>query len=186
MREKKVGRNTSGSINVRNPITWIIIIIVAFILAGPLLFMISPFAARSAMIRLLCKTDHEALLEAGREVLSQVHIEPDPDGIGRLGAFSVPKGVKIPKAIRKLRPRGLCVTYDGCLVIAMSSAIDHFGVRIYPEGFQPPEPGFRYGDRKLLDGLWYYDEGYRHNPRYDEQIDALLRKSGKLNGAGGY
>jgi hypothetical protein len=180
VREKTIGRNAPGK--VRTVTTLTIITVLLFIFAGPGLFVIGPFAARAAMIRLLCKTDHKALLEAGREVLSQVHIEPTPDGIRTLGAFPVPGQVKIPKAIRRLRPRGVLVSYDGYLIIMMSSAMDHFGVRIYPEGFQPPEPGFRYGDRKLLDGLWYYDEAYRHNPRFDEQIEALLRKAGKLHG----
>jgi len=131
-------------------ITGIIIAVVVFIFAGPVLFLAGPFRARAARIRLLCRTDHEALLNAGREVLSQVHIESDPNIVG---VFPVPKHVEIPKTIRKLHPRGLSVAYNGSLVIAMSGAMDHFGVRIYPEGFRSPYPGFCYGDRELLDGL---------------------------------
>jgi len=55
--------------------------------------------------------------------------------------------------------------------------MDHFGVRIYPEDFNKPYPGFTYGDRKLLEGLVYYDEGYDFNPEYyGKKIEKLLQK----------
>jgi len=65
--------------------------------------------AQRRRVLLLCNTDHQALLLAGREILSQVpkdSLNPRPDGIRHLGDIGVPKGVEIPQAIRDLKPRG--------------------------------------------------------------------------------
>jgi hypothetical protein len=37
------------------------------------------------------------------------------------------------------------------------------------------------GDRKLLDGLWYYDDQYLYDRDDDKQIDAIPKEHGKLN-----
>ena len=134
-------------------------------------------------VLLLCKTDHQALLNAGREILSQVpkdHLNPRPDGERHLGDIGVPKGVEIPQAIRDLKPRGCLVSLDGYLTLEMHGGMDHFGVRIYPEDFkEPKEPdgNFKYGDRELLHGLWYYDDGYHYDPeKSDKRIDELIEE----------
>jgi hypothetical protein len=36
--------------------------------------------------------------------------------------------------------------------------------------------GVEYGDKELIPGLWYYDDGYVHNSRWDEWVEAMLRK----------
>jgi hypothetical protein len=144
--------------------------------AGPwLFFKIAIFNAQRAQVRLLSKTDFESLLRGGREVLSQISMEPNTDHLA--GSFPVPSSVEIPTVVRRLRPQGLAVNYDGFLVIRMHGAMDNFGVFVYPEGFQKPYQGFAYGDRKLIDGLWYYDGGnYNPDTDYGRTIDALIAK----------
>jgi len=154
-----------------------VIAFAVFAFAGVAVFRLTPLGSRQARVRLLSETDFEELLKAGREIISQVHIPPDPDGFRRVGSFPVPAGVRTPAAIRRLHPRGYAMTYDGYLFIQMHGAIDHFGVRIYPEDFKEPEPGFSYGDRKLIDGLWYYDENYRIGTEYAHWIDALVARN---------
>jgi hypothetical protein len=126
--------------------------------------------------RLLSKTDHRALLAAGREILRQVPVKPDPHTIGY---FSIPGGVQIPEPIRKLRPLGLSVSYGGYLYIMMHGGMgDYPKVYIYPEGFVEPWPGFRYGSRKLIDGLWYHDSGCGDgNSPYDKYLDGLIARN---------
>jgi len=34
--------------------------------------------------------------------------------------------------------------------------MSHYGVIAYSDGFQPPYPGFCYGQKKLIDGLWFH------------------------------
>lgn len=129
-------------------------------------------------IVLLCETDHQALLKAGREILSQLPEDYLNTGGKRVaGILPIPKGVPIPKTIQNLRPHGVFVDYDGYLIIEMHGGMDHFGVRIYPEGYKEPEWHSKYVDRELLSGLWYYDEGYDHNPAYDRWIDTLIEEN---------
>ena len=129
-------------------------------------------------VQLLCKTDHEALLKAGRKILNQIPEDYlNTDGKRVAGVRHLPKGVQIPKTIQDIRPRGFLVDYDGYLIMEMHGGMDHFGVRMYPQDYQEPDRYFKYGDRELLDGLWYYDDGYIHNPEYDKRIDALIEKN---------
>jgi hypothetical protein len=58
--------------------------------------------------------------------------------------------------------------------------MSHFGVNIYPEDFKEPKGNFKYGDRELLPGLWYYDEGYLRNPEFDKIIEKLIEEHGTL------
>jgi hypothetical protein len=158
-----------------------ILVLGVIVCSGYLVFVIGPIRAQYRRMQLLCRTDHQALLNAGRDILSHVHIEPDPNGLRRLGSFSVPRDISIPKVIRNLRC-GVGITYDGYMIIEMGGGMDHFGVRIYPENFKAPEPRFfRYGDRKLIEGLWYYDDEYVYDPQgYDKTIEWWLSKCGKL------
>ncbi len=150
-------------------------------------------AHRHAHLRrvlLLCNTDHQALLKAGREILSQVpkdslQLNPPLDAIRHLGdfKFGVPKGIQIPQAIRNLKPHACLISYDGYLTLEMQwvwghskREMSHFGVQIYPEDYKEPESNFKYGDRELLPGLWYYDEGYLRNPEFDKLIEKLIEE----------
>jgi len=135
--------------------------------------------AQQRRVLLLCQTDHGALLRAGREILRQVPknlMNPRPDGIRHLGEFGVPDGIQIPQAIRDLKPRACLISTDGYVTLEMHGGMDHFGVRIYPENYKEPDRYFKYGDRELLDGLWYYDDGYIHNPEYDKRINSLIEE----------
>ena len=131
--------------------------------------------AQSRRALLLCKTDHQVLLKAGREILRQLPEDYLNTGGDRFaGVMHLPKEIQIPKAIRDIRPRGIFVDYDGYLMLEMHGGMDHFGVQIYPEDYEKPDRYFKYGDRELLPGLWYYDDGYLHNPEYDKRIDELI------------
>jgi len=138
-------------------------------------------------VLLLCNTDHQALLNAGREILSRVpkdRLNPRPGGPRTLGEFGVPEGVQIPQAIRDLKC-GCLISYDGYLTLEMHGGMTHFGVRIYPEDYEKPDRYFKYGDRKLLPGLWYYDEGYIYGPEeYDKRIDELIEEHKGTAGPG--
>lgn len=131
--------------------------------------------AEQQRVLLLCKTNHEALLKAGREILNQIPEDYlNTDGKRVAGVLHLPKEVQIPETIQDIRPRGVFVDYDGYLIIEMHGGMDHFGVRIYPGDYKEPNRYFKYVDRELLPGLWYYDDGYIHNPAYDKRIENLI------------
>ena len=135
-------------------------------------------SSRQARTCLLCEVDHQALLEAGREVLSQV-----TNGHLRYGSYLVrdgclPNGFCLPQAVADLGPRRILAVEEGYLMIEIRGGIDQFGVNVYPADFKQPFSGFPCGDRKLIDGLWYFDAQYKW-PDYAESIDKMLRKCGR-------
>ena len=76
-----------------------------------------------------------------------------------------------------LGPNRATIGNYGEVRLEMMGGLDHFGVSFYPDNYKkPPFVGFNLGDKKLIDGLWYYDDGYEDNPRYDNKIEALLKK----------
>ena len=131
-------------------------------------------------IRLLYHTDHEELLQAGREILRQG--PKDPKNYRYLGpmhidGFPVPRNVRIPKVVRKLKTHANLINFNGYVVLQMKEGLIGYGVKIYPEGFKAPRSlYFIYGNKELLPGLWYYDVEYRHIPQYDKIIDCIIQK----------
>ena len=124
-------------------------------------------------MRLLCETDHHVLLEACRE-LSRLHMS------GKLDLTKpLESSAQLPEVIRMLRPRHVAVRRDGIVKIEMYTGWSPLGVWAFPKGYEKPSVG--YGDRKLIEGLWYYDDGYSFHPdEYDKVIGEILEKCGKL------
>ena len=145
--------------------------------------------AQHRCVVILCDTNHQALLKAGREILSKIPKDrlnnPYADGSTFSGSLNVPKEIQIPQAIKDLKSSYVVryVVYDShlsiFLLLQMHWGMDHFGVKIYPEDFKKPDDYFEYGNRELLPGLWYYDDRYLHNPEYDKRIDELMKKHNK-------
>ncbi len=129
-------------------------------------------------VRLLSETDHQALLEACRELSREVLagnlaapnryiVRPEP----------VQEVSRFPQLILDLDPMFIETAIDGSVAVGMQGGFHHYGVSAYPENFEKPSQSFKYGDKKIIDGLWYYEDGY--NPRYDKWIEALIQK-GKM------
>jgi hypothetical protein len=150
------------------------------------IFKLAAIRATQMRVRLLHETDHQALLKDGREILSKV--QPIERQIKKGHAYSgyvpVPKDVKdmgLPKTMRKLKLRSVGIrqiNHQIYLTIEMHGGMDHFGVNIYPEDFNDLDVPtfFSYGNRELVPGLWYYDEGYVHNPQFDQIVSEAIQK----------
>lgn len=146
---------------------------------------VSMLKVQRSRVSLLCQTDHKALLEACRELSRKIPEfskklpagEPHPDSYSLRAVLNSQELSCLPKPILDLGPDDIYINEDGCIVLSISfGRLGHFGVNAYPEDYKEPFEGFHYGDRELIDGLWYYDDGYKRNPKYDKRIEALLKK----------
>jgi hypothetical protein len=129
-------------------------------------------------VRLLRDTDHQALLEACRELARRESAGELKPKRYHVHAPADPEVAAFPQVILDLEPSTVSIT-GGTVMVAVAGGLDHFGVIAYPEGVEDiePPPGVDlgdYGDRKLLEGLWYYDDGYERDPEYDEKVSAWM------------
>jgi len=109
-------------------------------------------------VRLLCKTDYQDLLAACREVMKREDLVH--------GTRYEPSRLQLPEVIRKLDPSAISKC-DNYLFIYIRGFMDRFGVYAYPQDFEEPYKGFKYGGLELIPGLWFYDEGLVYKPGSD-------------------
>ena len=152
------------------PLIAITLYALIFLTTGGLYFY-DVIKANSRMPILLYETDHRALLNACRRLIDQ----------GYKGRYNIridrdPEVDSFPKEILQLKPTYVYIRDDNVAMVEMMGGMSHFGVLAFPDGFKRPPQGTGYGDKKLIDGLWYYDDGYRSNPDYDKKIEALRPK----------
>lgn len=144
--------------------------VVAFILGGL-------WYAEHARVRLLCETDHQELLEACRELSRRAAKGELKPGDYHVLIEPSPEASTFPQPILDLKPSYVYIYEDGGVRLEMLGGLGHFGVQAYPKEFNEPYANFRYGDRELIPGLWYYDDAHDDNPNYaKKKIEALLQK----------
>jgi hypothetical protein len=131
-------------------------------------------------VRLLYQTDHQTLLKACRELSRRVAARDLKAGTYRVRLDRHPEATRFPQAILDLDPVYVNVQVDGTVLVGMRGGIDHFGVHAYPGDFQEPLY-LKNGDRKLINGLWYYDDGLRHDPNYWEYLESMRPQTKTLS-----
>ena len=135
--------------------------------------------------QLLCDTNYSSLLEVCREILKQVERGDIKPGRYSFDEKSLPQVVLFFKMLPNLAPSYLYIDENnsGRILIEMAGGLSHFGVEAYSEDFKPPSPNYHYGDKMLIPGLWYYDDGFDENPQYyEKKIDQLIEKGKKNQG----
>jgi hypothetical protein len=138
---------------------------------------------RQRNVRLLCKTDHQALLEACREVSkmfargdlkkSQYWIRKNRGAEISHFPTASSERVRFPQVILDLEPT--MIDIGERVMLELGTSFHHFGVYAYPDD-EDYKPGDKYGDKELIRGLWYYNDGYHETPDYGRRIDALIEK----------
>jgi hypothetical protein len=141
-------------------------------------FGLMPFQESVRQDRLLCRTDHQALLAECRELHRQLCVE-NPD-IKKQEYIKVSDSElsKFP-LIRRLGGR-VFASLNGAVWIELGWTMRHFGVSAATEDLLSQSSSNRsYGNRELVPGLWYYDDEYNRDKDYDETIDHMLKRRRK-------
>jgi len=119
-------------------------------------------------------------LQGCRELSKQCARGDLKPGTYYMGYDHRPEVSRFPKPILDLKPNYVYIDENdsGRVMLEMGGGFAHFGVLAYTEDYHKPSWS-EYGDRELVPGLWYYDDGYENNPEYDTTIEALIEKSKK-------
>ena len=73
--------------------------------------------------------------------------------------------------ILDLEPSLVRIDADGLVRLELLPGPEYFGVTVFPEG----QAGW--GDKKQIDGLWYYKSDYSEEyPNYMKKIDAMIEQ----------
>jgi hypothetical protein len=164
----------------------IIAVVIAFAVGYPLYGLYALYTSmivvnkdvQQKQVRLLCETDHKVLLEACRELSRRAK-----RGDLRPGQYNIrrdrhPLASRFPQPILDLVPSYVFISENDSrrVMLEMLGGLGHFGVQAYTEDYKKPYPTYLYGDKELIPGLWYYDDGYRGHPEYEKRIEALMKK----------
>jgi len=135
--------------------------------------------ATSLRTEILCHGDHRALWDACQELAQQVRSGKLKSGLYSVRSDADPVVSQFPAVLQALRPASILIENDGRVTVEMFGGTTHFGVRAYASDFKKPFPEFKCGDRELVPNLWYYDDGYRHNPDFDKVVSTLMAEKGQ-------
>jgi hypothetical protein len=125
--------------------------------------------ANERRLILLYRTDHATLLDECRKLIKESREGKWPEECYYVSFKPQPDSAKLPEIILNLNPTWVSIGNER-VMIEMHGGLDHFGVRYFSKRFSEVE---QYGNKKLLDGLWYYDDGYRKVTNYDQHIESL-------------
>jgi hypothetical protein len=158
-------------------ILWLPAAIVLYLAVFPLLMVVLS-DSDGPRARLLYETDHQALLEACRGLSGRVAVGEIKPGEYYIRPHPDPRTRTFPQIILDLDPSAVYIDTDGGITIEMAGGMDHFGVCASPQGYSLPGSVFR--AKELIEGLWYYDEGYKERPDdWDKHLDKLRPKANR-------
>jgi hypothetical protein len=127
---------------------------------------------------LFFETDYQELLAACRSLSKRV-------AAGELhgGQYGVylgkrdPETLSFPQVILDLKPAEVLMNFHGHgeVLIVLFPGPEWLGVTGFPEGSEG------HGAVKLIEGLWYFDNGYGDNdPKYKARINDMVEKGRQL------
>ena len=133
---------------------------------------------RQRIVHLLSETDHQALLEACRQISKEVFASNLDPNRYQVRYKPDPEISRFPQLVMDVEPIYIDIYSDGRVSLEISGALHHCGVTAYPENYEKPSDYFTYGDKKIIDGLWYFEHGY--NSKRGKWIDSLLKEGKRI------
>ena len=115
----------------------------------------------------------EIILEACRELPRQVAAGKLQPGSYQIHGNPDPEAGQFPQLILNLDPLRVEIESNGVVNLTMSPVV-LYGVYALPENYEDP-PAYPWRT-ELIDGLWYYDEGFRNHPEHQKEVEKLLKK----------
>ena len=133
---------------------------------------------------LLYETDHQALLEACRELSQQVATgQLKPGTYFLYGPHVDPETRQFPQLIRDIEPLNVLIDLD-VVYVTMSVRVV-YGILAFPENIDRKNiEMYEESNRiELINGLWYFDNDFLNHPEHMKEVQELLekRKSEKQN-----
>lgn len=119
----------------------------------------------------LYETDHQALLDACREMIVETGEGKWKGILYVLSDKEAGMGMGLPAAISQLGPTHVIPNSDRVRIEMLGGAIGHAGVIAFMD--DAPADLLELGDRELIDGLWYYDDCYDTQENWDAHIESL-------------
>jgi hypothetical protein len=133
--------------------------------------------------KIIYEIDHNKLIEACRKLMSEA-MEGKWDAgeyylrdIEDRSVVYKNKVEKMPQEIIELEPAYILITEDK-VRIEMHGGIVHFGITVsYSNNLEPKGYEKYFGNKQLIEGLWYYDDGFQKDPNFAEYLESLRPKS---------
>ncbi|NQT01023.1 MAG: hypothetical protein HQ580_03275 [Planctomycetes bacterium] len=177
----KISKNlfTKTNIVIVLAITFVTVCLILGPLGGIGYIMWDVEKGKQREIRLLCETDYQTLLRACRELSRRVTTGDLIPNHYRVRQDPHPEASSFPQPILDLKPTYVMIDSKRKVMIELHGGFLHYGVMAYPEDYKEPGINSKYGDKKLIDGLWYYNEDYEESPKLQKKIDKLIQK-GKM------
>lgn len=125
--------------------------------------------------KLLYQTDHQELLKACREIIIRYNNGVFSSDKINIGQNQFEKDLKyIPEIILNLEPVYVWLN-DDSVMVALIGGMDHAGAMAYMNSDHAEE---RDDSFKLIDGLWYYDDGLREaDADYKDYLKSLQKEA---------
>jgi hypothetical protein len=168
---------------VKNLVKLILLIVIIFVAVWFILSTILPFGymayaakdVKKRKINLLYETDHLQLKSVCVKLLDEAKKGKWEFGVRYTIRRNPVSGIEnMPALILQLKPTCVYIERE-VVMIEFAGGLTHFGVMYIGE--EAKDTVMWPGDKKLVDGLWYYDDGYQKNPDYEEYIESLKPKS---------